>query len=274
MANKQKSSTQKAKSEKSGIRLFYFSDNLKGQQEMAKTMAIVKDEDIPRIVPTKKIRLEHLKKITPMTFSQTRMFEQYDEGYNLVCHGMAGVGKTFIACYLALREILMRESQYERLVIVRSAVPVRDVGFLPGSVQEKIEVYQQPYKAIFKELFLTVESPEEKLFEQKLYQFVPTSFIRGITLHKSIVIVDEAQDLTFHEADSVITRLGEDCKIVFCGDKTQTDLTKKEDKEGFSKFLSILNKIPEFRSIQFTEDDIVRSKLVKQYLITKHQMGY
>jgi len=256
------------------IRLLFFSQTEKGKEFMAKSNVLLKEVDnIPKVVPTKRIRLEHLKKIKPLTITQEKLFDQYKDEYNLVCHGYAGTGKTFLTTWLALNEILARESQYKKLAIVRSATPVKDVGFLPGSVEEKIDVYQQPYKAIFREIFPGIESPAEKLYEQGIYNFIPTSFIRGVTLHDSIIIVDEAENLTFHELDSVITRVGQNCKIIFCGDLTQSDLTKREDRDGFKKFMDVLKRIPEFRHIEFYQDDIVRSGLVKSYIITKTEMG-
>ena len=189
-----------------------------------------------------------------------------------MCHGSAGVGKTFLACYLGLREILSRETDFEKLVIVRSVTPVKDIGFLPGTAEEKIDVYQQPYRAIFAELFPRIDSPTEKLTEQGLYEFIPTSFIRGVTLHKSIIIMDEFSSANYHESDSVITRLGEDCKIIFCGDVTQTDLQKRDDVLGVNKFMNILKHVPEFRTVEFTAEDIVRSTLVKNYILAKQRI--
>lgn len=255
----------------SAVRLVFFNQTKRGQELMARSNALLQD-DIPKFVSNKKIRIEHLKKISPKTENQQRMFEQYEEGYSLLAHGSAGTGKTFISLYLSLREILLRESPYEKVVVVRSITPVHDIGFLPGTAEEKIDVYQQPYKAIFQELFPLVDSPTEKLIEQNLYEFVPTSFIRGITLHKSIIIMDEFSSATLHENDSVISRLGDDCKIIFCGDLTQTDLQKRDDINGINKFMNILKHVPEFRSIEFTSDDIVRGPLVKSYIMAKERL--
>lgn len=229
-------------------------------------------DSIPRVVSTKKIRYDSLIKIQPLTNNQGRVFAEWEN--NLVLHGMAGSGKTFLAIYLALKDILSRETPYKKLVVVRSIVPVRDIGYLPGSEEEKIAVYEQPYIAIFRELMPNVDDVMLRLKEQDMYEFVPTSFIRGITLKNAILIVDECQDMNFHELDSIITRLGDDCKIVFCGDKSQTDLIKKDDINGISKFLDILKRISKFRHVEFSEDDIVRSSIVREYIINKHRMGY
>jgi len=269
-AYKQRKPAKTVKAKITPLRLFSYV-NEGDEHPMAKS-AVAYNDDIPKVVSTRKIRMEHLKKVVPLTDTQKRMFEQYEGDYNLVCSGSAGVGKTFLAVYLALREVLSRESDYEKLVIVRSATPVKDLGFLPGNLAEKIDVYQQPYKAIFKELFPNIDSPAEKLYEQGLYEFVPTSFIRGITLHKSIIIMDEYASSTFHELDSVMTRPGNDCRIIFCGDVTQTDLQKKEDVLGVNKFMNILKHVPEFRNIEFTSDDIVRSAMVKSYIISKQRI--
>lgn len=228
-------------------------------------------DSIPRVVGTKKIRYDSLSKIQPLTENQGKVFDSWEN--NLVLHGMAGSGKTFLAIYLALRDILSRETPFSKLVVVRSIVPVRDIGFLPGNEEEKIAVYQQPYQAIFRELMPNIDDVMLRLKEQELYTFIPTSFIRGITLRNSIVVVDEFESMNFHELDSVITRMGDNCKVVFCGDKSQTDLVRKEDISGASTFMNILKRVPEFRQIEFGEDDIVRSNLVKQYIISKHGMG-
>lgn len=238
---------------------------------MARQNALVKEKEIPSVVG-KKIRYEHLRRIEPITQVQEQVFTEYNRGQNLVLHGCPGTGKTFLAMYLALREILLRESQYEKIVVVRSAVPTREVGFLPGTLEEKIEVYELPYHAIFKELIMNVPELMEKAKSQNLYQFMTTSFIRGITLHKSIVIVDECQNLDWHEIYSITSRLGDKCKIIFCGDVSQTDLDGRKDVSGLGGLLKVTSLLEKFSTINFGEDDIVRSDLVKSWIIACNKM--
>jgi len=241
---------------------------------MRSNLARASNDDIPVVVSTKRISQQLLKRIDPLTNSQIMTFSYYKDEKNLALMGSAGTGKTFIALYLAMKEVLSRESVYNKVMVVRSCVPVRDIGFMPGSKQEKEEIYELPYQAIFKEIFHPIPGNGlmEKLREQKLYEFISTSYIRGITLHDTIVIVDEFESMTFHELDSIITRMGNNCKIIFCGDFKQTDLQKFGDKEGAFKFINILRNMYDFKLVEFTRDDIVRSDLVKSYIIEKEKL--
>lgn len=202
-----------------------------------------------------------LKKIEPLTDSQEVTF---DSDRHLVLHGMAGTGKTFISCYLAFEEMLT--DVYDELVIIRSAVPTRDMGFLPGTEKEKSAVYEEPYKEIAKEIFDRGDA-YDILKGKGLVHFMTTSFIRGVTLKDCVIIVDECQNMTFQELDSIITRVGDNCRIIFCGDYRQADLKGN----GLKDFFEILNRTGEFDSIEFGLEDIVRSGLVKKYLIAKQE---
>ena len=214
------------------------------------------------------IRLENLKRVEPLTKTQKEVFQAYKKGNHLCLSGSAGTGKTFLGMYLALEELLSNESAYNKLVIVRSAVPTRDMGFLPGDRLEKEATYLAPYQSITGELFGEYHAWSKLISEDKV-EFLTTSFIRGITLRKAIVLVDEMQNLTFHELDSVITRLGEDCRIIFCGDYYQTDLEKNKDKSGIIEFMAIIEKMKYFHLAEFGWQDIVRSGLVRDYIMTK-----
>lgn len=230
-------------------------------------------EKIPSLMTARsKIRPEHLNDISPLTETQHKLFSTFKTDTHLILDGFAGCGKTFVSLYLALREILLNR-QFKKIVIVRSIVPTRDIGFLPGSLEEKIAVYESPYISIISEL-LSREIPDayKKLQEQKLVEFMPTSFLRGTTINDAIIIVDEAQNCKLEEIDTVITRVGRNSKLVLCGDYNQSDLEKK-DKEGYKKILSILKSMYEVTTITFTEDDIVRSEFVKSYIIAKNRMG-
>ena len=222
----------------------------------------------------KPIGTEHLLEIKPITSTQKKVFDAWQKNKHLFLYGCAGTGKSFITIYLALKEILDEKTPYDKLYIVRSLVPTREIGFLPGDHEDKANLYQIPYKNMVRYMF---EMPDDASFEmlyanlkaQETISFWSTSFIRGTTIDNAIVLVDESENLNFHELDSIITRLGVNSKIVFAGDAAQTDLTKANEKTGIMDFKKILNDMDEFESIQFGIDDIVRSGLVKSYLISK-----
>lgn len=205
-----------------------------------------------------------LKEIEPLTKGQLKVFESEK---NLMLHGCAGTGKTFISLYLALDDI--EKNNYSRITIIRSVVPTREMGFLPGTEAEKSKVYEQPYIGIFQELFSRGDDPYGQLKQKGLVQFVTTSHVRGVTFQDSIIIVDECQNMTLHELDSIITRIGNNCRIIFCGDFFQSDLRTS----GINAFMNILKDMEEFDFIEFGISDIVRSNLVKSYLITKYKQG-
>ena len=214
-----------------------------------------------------------LKKIEPLTENQKISFNAYRNGKNLMLHGIAGTEKSFISTYLALDELINKKhSTYEKLIIIRSVVPTREMGFLPGNTKEKSKVYESPYYAICSELFGRGDA-YDYLKNKNLIEFMTTSFIRGITLNNCIVIVDEMANCTLHELDSVITRIGKNCKVMFCGDFRQSDFVKQNDKKGLLDFLRIIRKMDAFEFINFDENDICRSSMVKQYIIEKHKLG-
>lgn len=209
-----------------------------------------------------------LQTIEPLTQNQTLAFQSEK---NLVLHGIAGTGKTYVACYLAYRA--MTEREFTNLVIIRSAVPTRDIGFLPGTDKEKSAVYEEPYKDVAADLFQRGDA--YSILKQKfIVEFMTTSFIRGITIDNSVIIVDECQNMTFHELDSIITRVGLNCKIIFCGDFRQDDFKGKREQSGMVEFMKILQKTGNFDMIDFQIEDIVRSDFVKDYIIAKHELGY
>ena len=226
----------------------------------------------------KAINLDHLKQIEPLTPNQEQVFKSYAEGKNLVLHGAAGTGKTFISLYLALQEVLAEDSPYQKVYMVRSLVPTREIGFLPGDHEDKSNLYQIPYKNMVKYMF---EMPTDADFEmlygnlktQETISFWSTSFIRGTTLDNAIVIVDECQNLNFHELDSIITRVGENSKIMFCGDGVQSDLRNNNERNGISDFIKIISRMESFAVVEFELEDIVRSGLVKEYILAKNSLG-
>jgi len=226
----------------------------------------------------KPINNEYLVDITPLTDNQKILFDLYAQQKNIVAYGVAGTGKTFITLYNALKDVLNESTPYERVYIVRSLVSTREIGFLPGDHEDKSTLYQIPYKNMVKYMF---QMPSDADFEmlygnlksQETIKFWSTSFLRGTTLDNAIIIVDEFQNLNFHELDSIITRVGENSKICFCGDASQTDLVKTNDKNGIVDFMGILRKMVSFGIIEFDVNDIVRSGLVKEYIVAKLQSG-
>ena len=221
----------------------------------------------------RKVRIDDLQTFEPITNHQNDTFTLYREDKNLLLHGIAGTGKTFLSLYLALEEVLDPSNKYKKITIVRSVVPTRDMGFLKGTAEEKISAYEAPYNSICRELF-AVQDAYESLKAQGSIEFISTSFIRGITFNDTIVIVDECENLNFHELDSIITRIGKDSKILFCGDHTQSDFTKTSEKNGIVDFMKILKAMSSFAFVEFEIEDIVRSALVKEYIINKYKLGF
>ena len=230
-----------------------------------------------KVVKINSLGLE-LREINPMTETQNIVFRSFYDNH-LLLHGIAGTGKTFITLYNALKDVLNEKTPYENIYIVRSLVATREIGFLPGDHEDKSSLYQIPYKNMVKYMF---QMPDDASFEmlygnlklQGTISFWSTSFIRGTTLDNAIIIVDEFQNLSGHELDSIITRVGENSKIMFCGDATQSDLIKTNERNGIIDFMKILRVMPSFDIVEFGLEDIVRSGLCKEYLIAKHELGF
>lgn len=218
-----------------------------------------------------KVMSSDLIRIDPMTGNQDRAFSLWDEGENLILAGSAGTGKTFIALYLALDELL-NQPEYDKIIIVRSVVAVREIGFLPGKLEEKTAVFETPYKMICEELFEN-SATYNKMITSNQIQFETTSYIRGRTFDRALIIVDEMQNLNFHELDSIMTRVGENCRIIFAGDYLQSDFKNEGEKDGLMKFLNIIDRMNQFSTVQFGWDDIVRSGIVRDYIMTKEMIG-
>lgn len=213
------------------------------------------------------IALSLNKNIQPLTKNQELTFSEYPTK-NLILEGYAGTGKTFVSLYLALDEVLSGRSVYDNVIIIRSVVASRDMGFLPGSMKEKVEVYEAPYESICAKLFERGDA-YQALKNRGTIQFTTTSFLRGLTFENSIVIVDEMQNMSFHELDTIMTRLGDNSKILFCGDFLQTDLANEVEKKGLKRFIDIVSEMRSFSTIIFRREDIVRSGIVKEYIIEK-----
>ena len=226
----------------------------------------------------KEISSSDLVEVKPITDNQKLVFESYKKGLNQFLFGCAGTGKTFVSLYLAFQEVLKNETPYERVVVVRSLIPTREIGFLPGDEEDKAALYQVPYSNMVQFMF---KQPNEQAFSmlydrlkaQGSFYFLSTSFLRGLTFDNSIIIVEECQNLNFHELDTIITRVGQDSKIIFCGDFMQTDLTKMGERNGLHDFLRILEEMKQFNCVEFDIGDIVRSGFVRDYLIQKTKLG-
>lgn len=219
------------------------------------------------------IRIDDLYTIDPITKHQREAWEAFKkDGDHLVLAGTAGTGKTYLAMYMALELVMDKSTPYDRLVIVRSVVPTREVGFLPGTLEEKLQAFTGPYRAACHELFNDSKA-YDKLVHNNFVRFESTSYIRGVTFDNAIILVDEMQNLNFHELDSVITRVGQATRIIFCGDYLQSDFKNNNEREGINQFLSILENMKNFSIINFGWEDIVRSDFVRDYIMTKEWMG-
>ena len=210
-----------------------------------------RQDDNPKISIKRKkpIGIENLKTIEPLTTNQELAFKAYKDNKQLILHGAAGTGKTFISLYLALAEVLDESTPYEKVYMVRSLVPTREIGFLPGDHEDKSNLYQIPYKNMVKYMF---EMPSDNDFEflytnlkaQDTISFWSTSFIRGTTFDDAVIIVDEFSNLNFHELDSIITRIGNNCRIIFSGEAAQSELIKDNYKKGILYFMQIVKSMP------------------------------
>jgi len=226
----------------------------------------------------KPINGDMLRDIEPLTENQQKLFESYANSKNIIAYGAAGTGKTFITLFNALNDVLDTSTPYEKIYIVRSLVSTREIGFLPGDHEDKSFLYQIPYKNMVKYMF---ELPSAADFEmlygnlkaQETISFWSTSFIRGTTFDRAIILVDEFQNLNFHELDSIMTRVGENTKIMFCGDATQSDLIKQNERNGIIDFMRVLRLMSSVDIIEFGVEDIVRSGLVKEFILAKMELN-
>ena len=226
----------------------------------------------------KEININNLVSIKPITDNQKIVFSSWKKDKHQFLFGAAGTGKTFISMYLALQSVMDLKTKHDKGVIVRSLIPTREIGFLPGDEEDKAALYQVPYQNMVQFMF---EQPNQQAFNnlydrlkgQGSLYFLSTSFLRGLTFDNTIVIVDECQNLNFHELDTIITRIGQDSKIIFCGDFDQSDLIKTNEKNGLFNFVKILEEMEEFNCTEFTIGDIVRSGFIRSYLINKIKLG-
>jgi phosphate starvation-inducible protein PhoH len=211
-----------------------------------------------------------LKFIEPLTKNQEITFDSWKSGKNLLLVGTAGTGKSFLSAYMGMNCILQQQD-YEKMLIVRSVVPTRDMGFLPGSNREKSKVYEAPYYSIFSEIFGRGDA-YDFLKNKNLVEFVTTSFVRGITVNNSVVFIDELQNMTASEINSVFTRIGKKCRVIIAGDVKQNDLNPRKEESGFGDFFKVIRNMNSFNTIEFTSKDIVRGDIVKEYLLERERL--
>jgi len=237
----------------------------KRQKRLLREQGVI---DIKNRINHSKFNIVDVTKHYDLTERQNKVIAAYDDNYHLVLHGVAGTGKTFLSLFLALQDVVEDHDDYNKVYIMRSVVPTRDMGFLPGSAKQKAQVYEEPYKMMCNELFNRGDA-YDVLKSKNMCEFLTTSFLRGTTFNNCIIIVDEINNMSFHELDSIITRVGKDCRIIFCGDYRQSDLTDSYERSGLGRFLDILNNMGGFMRFEFGIDDIVRSDLVKDYIIQR-----
>lgn len=236
------------------------------------------NEMTAKVIPNagKMVKYSDIKPLVALTDTQHEFFEAYNnaEADAYLLHGSAGVGKSFLSLYFAMQDILHPESTYKKIILIRSSVQSRDLGFLPGTLAEKMEIYETPYKDICADL-TNNKSAYEKLKETGKIEFMSSSFLRGTTFNDAIIIIDEAQNMTFHEISTAVTRIGNNSKLIVCGDSKQDDLIKtKTDQSGFRDFIAVSKLMPEFRSFKFTPEDIVRSGFCKSYILACEKLGF
>lgn len=212
-----------------------------------------------------------IKAIQPLKPRQEDMFHAWYNDKNICAFGSPGTGKTFLALYLAINEVL--EKRQQKVIIVRSAVPTREIGFVPGTLEEKISLYEKPYHEIMWEL-VGRESTYQCMKDAGLIQFETTSFIRGLTWDNCIIIIDEAANMTFHEIDSIMGRAGENARVIMTGDVKQTDLdgSRRNGSQGIEQAIKIYENMNEFELVQFNKYDIVRGDLVKSWIIASEEV--
>lgn len=215
-----------------------------------------------------------IKPIKPITEAQRAMVESFFMGNHVVADGSAGTGKTYLSLWLALNLVLSKEYNQHKIIIVRSNVPTgKDVGHLPGELEEKMAPFEAPYRDILQDL-LGKPSSYDDMKEAGVIEFMPVAFIRGLSWDNAVVIVDESQNMDDATVNTIMTRVGKNTKVIICGDRAQNDLVyDKKTPSGFDNMIRILSNMDEVDIIRFTKRDIVRSGFVKAWIVAKEDLG-
>lgn len=245
----------------------------KAQQRFTKRQQRLSEKGLIKFPSIHQLHFE-LNHIQPITDNQVKTFNAFDQGDNLFLHGCAGTGKTFISIYLALKEIENGRSRRRKLIIIRTAQSSKDIGFLPGTEKQKLEVYEAPYKAICAELYHR-DDAYDILKTKGIIEFHSTSYLRGTTINDAIILVDEVQNQRYVELRTVLTRTGDHSRIILCGDTKQDDLTSERFKEasGLKDMMKVFNFMGSMTTVQFEIDDIVRSGFVRDFIIAENKLG-
>lgn len=211
---------------------------------------------------------DNFSEFKPFTTNQQNASDGFKSGKNLCLTGYAGTGKTYIALHHAINDYI--SGKIDHISIYRSAVQTVDIGFLPGTEAEKMGPFETPYIQIVNKILGRADA-YQILKTKGIISFDSTSFLRGITLDRCCVVVDEAQNLDRHEVGTIMTRLGKDTRVILCGDIRQSDVDFQDSGLGFLR--AVLRRMGEtyFSMVDMQKEDIVRSGLVKAWIIAAEE---
>lgn len=209
--------------------------------------------------------IQDIKHWKPKTANQKKIVTEYHADQNICATGSVGTGKTFVAIALAMQDVLDGSQLVDKLMVIRSCVPTRDSGFIPGNMDEKCAPYEEPYEDIVNEIF-EYHLAWDDLKTLGYIEFRPTTYLRGLTWNNAVILIDEPQNMNFSELMSVVTRAGINSKIIMCGDTNQVDLNPRKEESGYDDWLKIAETIKLFSIIDFVAADIVRCPLVKEII--------
>ncbi|MGH9803982.1 MAG: PhoH family protein [Candidatus Acidiferrales bacterium] len=207
-------------------------------------------------------RLTGKKAVTPKSHNQRAYMDAMDARDMVFAIGPGGTGKTYLAVAMAVSALLAKK--VDRIILVRPAVEAGErLGFLPGTLQEKIDPYMRP---LYDALYDLLEADKlARFLEKGVIEVAPLAFMRGRTLNSSFVILDEAQNTTSEQMKMFLTRLGFNSKAVITGDITQIDLPANR-RSGLIEALEVVGQIAEIAIVRFNERDVVRHNLVQQII--------
>jgi phosphate starvation-inducible protein PhoH and related proteins len=222
------------------------------------------------LVESGKQRSAGIKRLVqPRSINQRRYFEAIEECDMVFGVGPAGTGKTYLAVAMAASALLSKK--VSRIILVRPAVEAGErLGFLPGTLQEKVDPYLRPlYDALYD---LLEQDRVDKMLERNVIEVAPLAFMRGRTLNDAFIIMDEAQNTTSEQMKMFLTRLGSNSKAVITGDVTQIDLPNPK-KSGLVEAIEILRGVDGIRFCHFEDGDVVRHHLVQRVIRAYDSFG-